>query len=309
MAEKLARFCKVLIFNDPPENSRHSLPEANPRYVENDFRCPMLDVGISWRMPHMGRQLKVRARKVYLWPHDTCAFRMTKEEINAFDDILWLSNWQRLQWTSLNLRLAKFTKVFGNGINPEDFKPLKQRSNPVSCIYGSNYGQGLDILLNIWPDIKKQFPKASLDIYYGFEHWGLLSPEKGAKIKTDLINLNPLDVKEHGQVGHDELNRAYEKASLWTYPCMGMETFCITALRAQYAGALPVIIEGSALNETVKHGFKCDHEDKYTQTLIEAMHYAEKMPLDEREKMREFILREYTWDILARKWMDLFFHE
>lgn len=308
VSQKLANLGnKVLVFGDPPENSPHTLPEANPRFVDTDFNDhSMLDIAISWRMPDAAKRLKTRAHKIYFWPHDTWSSRLSKAQINGFDDVLWLSDWQREQWISINPSFAKFTKIFGNGINPEQFKPIQERVNPHSCIYSSNYARGLEVLLNIWPIIKHKFPKATLDIYYGWQHWGLLSPDTEAKMRAQILNFASLGVHDHGQVGHEELNRAYERASLWTYPCMGLETFCITALRAELAGALPVIIEGSALKETVRHGFKCSKKEEYCLCLVKAMQYAEKMTLDERKKMGEFVLQEFTWDAVATAWNELF---
>lgn len=304
MSQKLAKLGnKVIVFGDPPKNSPHSLQEANPRYVSVDFNDgSTLDIAISWRMPDAAERLRMRARKVYFWPHDTCSFSLTNAQINGFDDVLWISQYQREQWISVNPGFTKFTKIFGNGINPEQFNPPQERVNPYSCIYGSNYARGLEVLLNIWPTIKQQFPRATLEIYYGWQHWGLLSPEKETKMRMQIMNLASLDVHDYGQVGHEELNRAFERASLWTYPCIGLETFCITALRAQLAGAQPVIIDGSALKETVRHGFKCSQKEEYCANLMKAMHDAEKITLAERKKMGEFILKEFTWDSLAIKW-------
>ncbi|MGE4574775.1 glycosyltransferase family 4 protein [Parachlamydia sp.] len=303
LSQKLAELgYKVLVFATPPQNSQHSLPEANPRYVNIDFNdYPTLDVAISWRMPNAAQKLKLRARKVYLWPHDTISHTVSNEEINNFDDVLWLSEWQRKQWISVNPGFAKFTKIFGNGIEPKQFKENKQKANPHACIYGSNYARGLEVLLDIWPVVRQKFPDATLDIYYGWQDWGLLSLEKKVRMKAQVMNYACLGVTEHGQVGHEELNRAYENASLWTYPCIGLETFCISALRAQLSGAIPVIIDGSALDETVKHGYKCTKKEEYLPLLLNAMLDAEKIPLDERKKMGEFVLEKFTWEKLARQ--------
>jgi glycosyltransferase involved in cell wall biosynthesis len=308
MSQKLAQLgYKVLVFGHPPTNSSHSLPEANPRFVDVDFKDDaLLDVAISWRQPDAAANLKKRARYVYLWPHDTYESSLTEAQINGFQDVLWVSEWQRKYWISANPGFAKFTKIFGNGINPTQFQPIQERSNPYSCIYSSNYARGLDILLDHWPTIKQQFPQARLDIYYGWRHWGILPPQKEAKMRAQVAQLASLDVYDHGQVGHEELNRAYEKASFWTYPCTGWEVFCITALRAQMAGAFPVIIEGTALTETVRHGVRCSKPEDYCATLLKAMQNADKITLEERKRMREWILQEYTWDVVARKWKELF---
>jgi len=225
--------------------------------------------------------------------------------IDAFDDVLWISQWQREQWRSVSPRFSKFSSIFGNGINPEDFSMPARRENPYSCIYGSNYARGLEILLDLWPALQAHYPQATLDIYYGWQHWGCLSPQKEARMRKILPTLS--NVREHGQVGHAELNLAYGKASFWTYPCILPETFCITAIRAQMAGAIPVIVEGSALKETVRHGYCCSKPEDYLAMLLKAMSQVESISLDDRRKMKGFVLREFTWEKIAAGWCRLMF--
>jgi glycosyltransferase involved in cell wall biosynthesis len=308
MAEQLARLgYKVIVFADPPKDSVHSRPEANPRFVNVDFNDgSKFDIAIAWRMPDQALTLKSRAKKVYLWPHDTYHYPLNEAMINGFDDVLWLSEWQREQWISVNPGFAKFKKIFGNGVNPEQFKEVQKRENPYSCIYSSNYARGLEVLLNIWPEIKKEFPKATLDIYYGWQHWGNLSQGKEFKMRLQVAQLASQGVQEHGLVGHEELNQAYAKTSLWTYPCIAPETFCITALRAQMAGAIPVIIEGSALKETVRNGFRCTTQEEYTAILKKALQQADQASVEERKKQGDFIRTEYSWEAISKKWHQLF---
>lgn len=308
MSQKLAEIgYKVTVLGDPPQNSPHSAPESNPRYLPYNFTDGTIyDVAIAWRMPWSAEMLKKYARSVYLWPHDTFESRLSAKEINGFDGVLWVSQWQKDYWTSINPEFAKFETIFGNGINPDQFKPITERKNPYSCIYGSNYSRGLEILLDFWPKLKNQFPMASLDIYYGWQHWGLLTPDKENKLRQQIKLYKEIGVNEHGLVSHEELNRAYENASFWTYPCLYPEVFCITALRAQLAGAVPVIIETAALPETVRAGYKCTHSTEYFDTLSKAFSEVEKISLEERKSMGDFVLKEYTWDVVANKWKNLF---
>jgi glycosyltransferase involved in cell wall biosynthesis len=296
---------RVVVYGNPPAGSRYSEPNSNPRYIHvaQDDKASF-DIALSWRQPTNAAQLKTRARTVYLWPHDTYHWPLRPEQINGFDDVLWLTQWQRQQWISANPGFAQFTKIFGNGIQPGQFNPVAARSNPYSCVYGSNYARGLEVLLDIWPAVKARYPLATLDIYYGWQHWGRLSPEKEAKMRAQIAVLP--DVRDHGRVGHEELNRAFETASLWTYPCIAPETFCITGLRAQMAGAVPVIIEGSALSDTVQHGYKCTNPQDYLKTLLQAMEQAEKISLEDRQKMGQFVLDQYTWKAIASRWKELF---
>lgn len=295
---------RVTVVGDPPAGSLHALEEANPHYVSREKPLNRtFDIAVCWRFSEIGSIIRKRglAKKIYFWPHDTIDQLHPNDQ---FDDVLWLSEWQREHWMSVCPVFARFKRVFGNGIDPGQFRPSPPRKNPYSCIYGSNYARGLEILLRIWPEVKQQFPLATLDIYYGWQHWGLLLPET-EKWMRDAIERLP-DVKEHGLVSHEELNRAYGQASFWTYPCIKPETFCITALRAQLSGAVPVILEGSALGQTVRSGYKCQRLEEYPQLLLQAMSQAKAISEEARASMGRFVLDEYTWQRVACRWHECF---
>jgi glycosyltransferase involved in cell wall biosynthesis len=298
---------KVLVFGDPPLKSPHSSEDANPRFVSVDQNIQLsdhLDIAIAWRMPGIGKWLRSVAKKIYLWPHDTLNTPVPSETILEFDGVLWLSEWQRRQWASVSPDFSKFKLIFGNGINPSQFTPVQERRNPYSCIYGSCWNRGLEILLSLWPSIKEAEPRATLDIYYGTKLFAPSFPEKAAKMRKQIDSLQ--DVHEHGQVGHEELNKAYGSSSFWLYPCTWPETFCISALRAQFAGAIPVVREQCALKETVRHGYKCTSLKEYLPTVLMAFKQAETISLENRQKMGQFILEEWTWQKVASKWKDFF---
>ena len=125
-------------------------------------------------------------------------------------------------------------------------------------------------------------------------------------MRRQIQNYASLGVVDHERVGHEELNRAYANASIWAYPCIAPETFCITALRAQASGAIPVVIEGTALSETVRDGFKCSAPEEYLATLLRAMKNAEQFSLNDRKKLRTFVFEEYSWKKIAEKWDSVF---
>lgn len=308
MSDALAKLgYQVIVFANPPKNSIYSKEGSNPRYVDADSNIEKpLDVAVIWRTPWRAKDFKNKASFVYFWPHDEPCGSQQTSDILAFDDVLWISQWQRRAWICHNVAWSKFNNIFGNTILPEQFPPIEQRKNPHSCFYGSNYARGLDFLLDIWPQVREKFPDATLDIYYGWQTWGLLSPQKEAKMRKQISDYASLGVSDHGKVGHEELNTAYSKASLWTYPCSMPETFCTTAIRAQLAGAIPVIIESAALSETVPHGYKCFCKEDYLPLLLKALKEAETTPVETRKQMGDFVLKNYTSDVMAKRWAALF---
>lgn len=291
---------QVTVINNLPPTPRYFY--TNPRYRKESDE--IFDIAILARSPQLTKI--AHARKIFFWPQDTWERPLDEKEIETIDDIFWISSWQREQWISINPFFAKYTSIFGSGLEPKPFGPMKQRKKPHSCIYASNYGRGLEVLLDIWPEVKKKFPKASLDIYYGWKHWGTLSKFQESYLQSKLQQLAPLDVKEHGLVGHDKLAKALGEASFWTYPCIKDETFCITAIKAQFAGAIPVIIEGSALKETVQHGFKCSQREDYLSTLLRALEIGKEISINQRKKMGEFVQKKFTWEKIAELWKEQF---
>lgn len=308
MSQELAKLgYRVVVFAVIPPDSPHFSPEANPRFVPLDYNDgTYFDIGISWRLAHVAKVMKTRAKKVYLWPHDPSTTPLDPEDIEAFDGVLWLSEFQRNAWIAVNPLFSQFTEIFGNGILPTQFSPITERKNPYSCVYISSYERGLKVLLDAWPTVKKEFPKATLDIYYGWRRSGITSVIEEARMAAQIQSLAFLGVREHGLVGHAELNEVCAKASFWTYPLIIKEAFCISALRAQFAGAVPIIIDGSALQETVQHGYKCKKAEEYLSTLLQAMRKGPEISLEERQKQRAFILDKYTWPLIATKWKNLF---
>lgn len=139
---------------------------------------------------------------------------------------------------------------------------------PYSVGYFSSYDRGLECLLNMWPEIKKQVPEATLDIYYGwvtFDQVHRNNPEK-MKWKWSIIRkIHELDgVTEHGRVDHKTLAEKMKEIQVWAYPTEFTEIHCITGLKAQEAECIPVVTEVAALTDTVQRGFFLGADNIYS---------------------------------------------
>jgi glycosyltransferase involved in cell wall biosynthesis len=332
-SELARRDYRVVVYANPPVNSKHCDSKSNPRYVDCDeFWSPPVageeqqtkfDVIVCWRQPQIAAQCQQRAQQVYLWPHDLPSGTISTENVNALTGVLWLSAYQRQLYHSYTPTLGRLPKgllLCGNGISDDPAtaaKPaqVQERTNAFACIYASNYAKGLPVLLQHWPDIKKRFAKASLDIYYGWKHWGNLSPAQEAELRATVASLHSLDVREHGQVSHSVLMKAFASASLWTYPCTYDEMFAITSLRAQVAGCIPVIVNRSSLTETVNKSlaFTCDTTDQFLQTCVDAMENVSARTLkdvtEQRIQLRQWVLNQHTWSHVVDRWQKLFVSE
>lgn len=107
------------------------------------------------------------------------------------------------------------------------------------CLFSSSPDRGRDFLEKIWPEVEK---------------------ETGAK----LITTYSKDISE------EEMCDLYKSSEFWLHPGEGIELFCISALKAQAAKCIPVVVPNMALETTVQFGVRTTKE-KYKDDLISAI--------------------------------------
>lgn len=267
------------------------------------------DVFISWRMPSV-LAVKINASHKYVWLHDcTPEDNFTPDILNNLDKIMVLSKYHR----SLYPRIPeeKFM-YFGNGIDPTHFsEPVTK--DPMRCIYTSAPDRGLECLLKLWPQIKEKVPDATFEWYYGWETFDELHKDNKEKMawKSSILELlKQPGVTDGGRVDHPTIAKKYASSQLWLYPTEFTETYCITAAKAQAAGALPVCTQVAALDETVAYGTKLPYNNIYTnpdaqrqfvETVVGYLQDPSTVDL-ERAGMQGWALEHFAWSHMADKW-------
>lgn len=178
-----------------------------------------------------------------------------------------------------------------------------------SVIYASSYDRGLVTLLELWPEIRNRVPDCELNIFYGWNSFDMVHKKNPEQMKWKwgvirmLNNLSELGVSEHGRVSHQELAEKFKEAKVWAYPTEFNEIHCITALKAQEAGCIPVTTGCYALKETVvnnKYTVEC--EDISTNTakreeFVEAVVNA----LNDNDYEVKPVENAY-WEEVAQQW-------
>lgn len=215
------------------------------------------DTVIAWRNPGFFVP-GVKARRKYVWMHDV----MPPEEfapdvLKTIDKVIFLSKYQRSLFPNIPEE-----KVFlsANGIVPEAFakEDGKHKRDPHRVIYMSSHVRGLELLYRIWPQVLKAVPNAKLDIYYGWESFVNIlkdNPDRMAWRQYMIDKAKELKgVTDHGKISHQQIIVEIFKSGVWAYPCPFPEIYCITAIKAQAGGAVPVSSTFAALKETVQYG-------------------------------------------------------
>lgn len=307
---------KVTVFANPgKEAGNHDGVEYRPWYELNPmdaFNGLILWRGIGFADIHP------QSKFTMLWLHDVPNNPdFTTDRVNYVDKIAVLSDYHK----SL-LRLhedGKFIpmpeeKVFltANGI-PE-IKVPKVKRNPHRMIYASSPDRGLVYLLKNWDAIRKEVPDAELHIFYGFEVFDAIHRDNPARMKWKqqmVALMKQPGITYHGRIGHKQLEEEYAKSAVWAYPTDFTEISCISAMKAQALGAIPVTTNLAALEETVKNGIKLDADivlpdaqEEYVKALVKVLN-DEKGQEDMRKEMVPWAQGYFSWKNVARLWDEL----
>lgn len=313
--ELSAKGWKVTIYGTPGEKAGFDLGADYcewRQYWEFNTKDEF-DILIAWRQPNFF-DFPLKARKKYLWLHDVMPKEeFTEDRIKNFDRAIFVSQYHAdLPEFAAIPSNKKF--VSSNGITPSDFDKYdnKFRRDPHRLIYMSANERGLKILYDIWPDVKKSVPKATLDVYYGWESFDAINrdnPERMAWKASMVQKAQELDgVTERGRIGQDDLNKEIFKSGIFAYPCFFPEVNCITAQKAMAGGAVPVTSDYAVLKDIITYGeqvpmniFEAPDIERYKQHLISWLLYPEKQDRIRKDMMLN-ARKVHDWKLTASKW-------
>lgn len=295
---------KVTVYGDPGEEGEYD----GVTYL-NYFKFNPLDsfnILISWRNIQFFQQ-KYNAKRTYLWLHDVPNPQdYTQERLENIDKIMVLSKYHRSLLP--DVKDEKFI-ITTNGLY--EFLPkVKPTNEPTRCIWTSSYDRGLQHLLEVWPDVVKEVPDAELHIFYGwtlFDKFYHNNPERQAWKKKIETMMGEKGITHHGRVSQEKLEREYKKAGAWTYPTDFQEINCISGLKAQAFGAIPVCTNYAALKDTVTFGEKIDGDiwdaevkAQYKDMLISVLKNPDAY---DRETMITATKKKYSWENVVSSWI------
>lgn len=188
------------------------------------------------------------------------------------------------------------------------------RNNKKIC-YTSSYDRGLEHLLKMWPDIKREVPEAELVIAYGWQLFVKFYSNNPASMawKAKMDEMMKADGITHlDRLPQDKLAEEMKTCGIWAYPTHFGEISCISAMKAQCYGAIPVVVNYAALQTTVQHGIKVEGDiydketqDKFKQELISLLK-DDKRQEKIRKPMMKWAKETYSWDKVAEEWSDEF---
>lgn len=160
-----------------------------------------------------------------------------------FDAYVVLSQYHKTVFLAGGLS-AERVHVVGHGCDP-----IPAQAKAPICCYTSSPDRGLGFLQEIWSEVERQ---------------------TGYRL-----------VASGGTMTTVEVSELYAHSSFALFPGLGVELFCLAALKAQAAGCIPIVVPHMALAETVKFGVKSDIFT-YQQTIIDTIRNPPSIPSDYR---------------------------
>ena len=271
------------------------------------------EIFIAWRVPWYIDHACPEGARCFLWCHDVQeAHNYSEYALKRLEKIIVLSQYHRSLLPTFPDSLFMISR---NGIDPLDFEGESDRQ-PFSCIYTSSPDRGLDVLLDMWPAITKAIPEATCKVLYGFTknydemHKGDI---RFKEYKDKILNaMRQPGIEYLGRVSHEKVASLLKSSKLFLYPAHFPEISCISAQKAQAAGAIPVCTTHAALDETVQHGIKIKgssiDEGVPEQWATEVIKLLKDEARQEaiRAPMREWALKTYDWDGVADQWHEVF---
>jgi glycosyltransferase involved in cell wall biosynthesis len=229
------------------------------------------------------------------------------------DRIFCVSEWHRQTFMDQFHLPAEKVVATRNGFVPERITPYLERPATASA-YTSTPFRGLDILLRVFPEIRRRVSAATLEVFSSMQVYGWNSDDDRKAFGAVYGAAEQAGVQWRGSVRQPELLQALGRTGLLLYPNTFEETSCIAAIEAQASGCVVVTSAKAGLSETVAHGETgiCIEGDprseSYQRKFIEAScglmrndDLFRKMSAAARDRA----FRHYAWSSIAFEWTSI----
>ena len=262
-----------------------------------------------------GLAAPVRSKVNVLWAHDAIPKPVARQMMSLMykvDRLMVLSEFHKEQFgRHLSVPDARYV-VTRNGVDPElveeAVEGVERDRNRV--IYTSRPERGLEVLLEMWPELKQRRPELKLAVAW-YENPGadgqmadyLAALRRAAEALPGVELLGALSKKE--------LYREIAGSGLMVYPAVFPEVSCISMMEAAACGTPVVASRYCALKETVADGETGvlvpgdPGSGEYQRRFVEAVVGLlgdEKRWGEMSEAARRRVEERYRWAAIAEEW-------
>jgi len=298
LAKELSKKYKIIIVGDVLDENINGISFIHRFKFENQslhFKYIIVSRYISFFTIFP----KFTADKIFLMAHDThfmnnlTGCEITPEQIiesnlNKISGCVCLTNWHSKLYKELypNLKI----QVVNNGLSLNLF-PQKYQKVKNSFIYTSGSIRGLKRLLELWPEITKVLPDATLNIS-SYEQFPQNDFDREL---NDIINSYD-NIFHFGKLNQKKLYSLMDKSEFWLYPCSFRETSCITAMEMMMSEVICLYYPVAGLTDTMNgHGIQISEGNE-----IEILKNLKNK--DKIIKLAKEYVMGCSWENRAKEW-------
>lgn len=233
--------------------------------LDNPSTLSDQDAVIAWNEPNLFFEVPAGPLRIVNQQLNDFAYCQAGWEEHI--DVVTSPSSHHLEFLKRQAPNVRAWEVLPNGCDPTQYAQDKRIDGRV--IWASSADRGLHRLLEMWPEIKRAVPHASLRCFYNFQAADFDDYEStGPNVHPDLLEIAQRkryiryamgklagpkwDVEHVGSVSRDRMREEFEKAQVLAYPCDTIrytEGFSVTTLEACASGCLPVITDIDALGD------------------------------------------------------------
>lgn len=211
------------------------------------------DVVILWRWAKP-LDADINAPKIFLDLHDVVPDgEFTPKRMEKVTKVFVKTKFHRSLFPSIpDEKIA----IVPNGL--DIFPDTKIKKDPYLIINTSSPDRSMDVMPELFKEIKKQVPKAKMKWAYGWE--GFVNTYQNDTKKMQWMEetkkaMKEAGIEDLGRISQEEVGKLYQQASIFAYPTEFAEIDCISMKKAIVAGNAIVATDFGALKEWEQAAF------------------------------------------------------
>jgi protein O-GlcNAc transferase len=193
---------------------------------------------------------------------------------------------------------------------------LRHKSLPPTIAYTSTPFRGLEILLQVFPEIRRRIPDVTLLVFSSMRIYlaaRLADEQQYGKLYAACRSTR--GVQYVGSIPQPDLARTLRAVSVLAYPNIFEETSCIALIEAMAAGCRVITTDLAALPETAAgHAHLIPppantraYKQHFIEAVVTTLDAQRQKPAEEdahRRQQVEYFNKEYTWSHRAAQWLE-----
>lgn len=201
------------------------------------------------------------------------------------------------------------------GVNLEDYTVTSMSKNPYLCLYSATPERGMSHLIDIWPRIKADAPRAELAITGGLQLYGWSDDSVEDRFGDIYNQLRDLDgVRILGTLPRSDLVLLQRRTLIYLYPSTHDEMCCINILEAMAARMAAVTTNRGAVADWIEDGKtgylldgtpgERDYNDKFVQRAVSLL--KDPALCGQIGTRAHTSVLDHNYDILYKEWIKKF---